>query len=301
MSGPSFPMPSGYLWQYQVIVWMQEHQAPWVDHVVRVLSWAGTDKAYLLILPVIFWSVHKRFGLRLAFVFLASMYVNGWLKEVLSVVRPSGIPGIRTLAPATGPGYSLPSGHTQGALTFLGALAMALKRARGWAWLAAFVIAFGIGMSRVYGGLHWPIDVVIGLALGALFSTLGWMTARWWTYRNYHYRTRAVLGVGIPLLLLVLERGPTSAQYAAWTLGAAIGVLLEERYIACNLEPQWWRRLCTAVIGMAGLIALQWVIQWPVHTVWWIVLRGILVGAWCTLGAPYVFVQSGLYRRVAQD
>lgn len=297
MSGPNFPMPAGYVWQYHLIVWMQGYQAAWVNHAVHVFAWYGMEGAYLLALPIVFWSIHRRFGMRLGFVFLASMYANHWLKAVFAVVRPSGVPGIRTMAQASGPGYSLPSGHTQGALTFFGTLTMTLRRARGWAWLGALVLASAIGVSRIYAGLHWPVDVLLGLALGAVFSTLGWLLGKWWTYRNYAYSVRWTIGIGIGLLLLLIHRGTMSAQYAAWMIGAGVGILFEERYIGSELLPEWWRRICTAMIGIAGLIALQWVIKWPLAEVWWVIARAILVGVWCTLGAPYVFIQCGLYQR----
>lgn len=297
MTGPDFPMPDGYLWQYHLIIWIQAQATPALDRIAHWLAWLGIEGTYLLVLPILFWSVHRKFAMRVGFILLASMYVNNWLKVVFGVVRPSGIPGIRTLDLATGPGYSLPSAHTQEALTFFGTLAMALRRFRGLAWLGAFVLALIIGASRVYAGLHWPVDVLLGLLLGLLFSVFGWLVGRWWTYRCYPYAVRVGLSIGVTLVLLIVHRGSMSAEYAAWMFGAAAGILLEERYLGVDIAPTWWRRLCAAVIGMAGLIALQWIIPWPGSTALWLIVRGLLVSLWITLGAPYVFAQCGLYRR----
>ncbi|MDQ0190054.1 phosphatase PAP2 family protein [Alicyclobacillus cycloheptanicus] len=300
MSGPDFPMPAGYVWQYKFIVWLQQFETPWLDRVAHWFAWLGIEGTYLLVLPIVFWSIHRKFGMRLGYVLLSSMYVNNWLKVTLSVVRPTGIPGIRSVDVLTGPSYSLPSGHTQEALTFFGALAAALRRGKKWAWLGAFVLALLMGLSRVYEGLHWPTDVLLGLALGTVFSLVGWSVGKWWTYRSYPFSVRATVALVLLVLLLLVHRGPMDAQYAGWMLGGAIGILLEERYVGSDISPAWWRRVCTAVIGMAGLIALQWVIQWPADT-GWLVVRALLVSLWCTLGAPYAFVQCGLYRRVKGD
>lgn len=77
------------------------------------------------------------------------------------------------LAPLTrAHGYSFPSGHA----TVAAALAVVLAwlwycRTRGklWQWvgpLFTFLLAFLIGVSRIYLGAHYPSDVLAGFALG---------------------------------------------------------------------------------------------------------------------------------------
>jgi undecaprenyl-diphosphatase len=67
-------------------------------------------------------------------------------------------------------GYSFPSGHTMSAIGIYGAIAAALialyPRARAPVILAAVVLIAAIGLSRIYLGVHWPSDVVGGLAGG---------------------------------------------------------------------------------------------------------------------------------------
>lgn len=63
---------------------------------------------------------------------------------------------------------SFPSGHTMTAFAVTFAWAACLPRLR-WPLLAA---AFATGLSRVYLGVHYPLDVVYGAALGALTGAL---------------------------------------------------------------------------------------------------------------------------------
>ena len=44
--------------------------------------------------------------------------------------------------------------------------------------LAVF-ITLGVGVSRVYLGVHWPSDVLAGWAVGASWALLFWLIARW--------------------------------------------------------------------------------------------------------------------------
>ena len=71
--------------------------------------------------------------------------------------------------------YSFPSGHALFATCFFGGVAvLASHRARRtWVrvaiWLAAFLAVALIGISRIYLGVHYPSDVLGGLAAGTVW------------------------------------------------------------------------------------------------------------------------------------
>jgi membrane-associated phospholipid phosphatase len=69
-------------------------------------------------------------------------------------------------------GYSMPSGHA--ATAFAGAVALAYLWRRGAAWF--FLLAAAIAFSRVYVGVHYPGDVLVGAALGSVVG-LAWVAA----------------------------------------------------------------------------------------------------------------------------
>jgi undecaprenyl-diphosphatase len=96
------------------------------------------------------------------------------LKGVFDVERPSSRyaePRPLVHAPLDG---SFPSGHA--ATSFAAATMLTFARPR-WA-PAFFLLALAIGFSRVYVGVHYPLDVVGGAALGILVATaLRWLVA----------------------------------------------------------------------------------------------------------------------------
>ena len=46
--------------------------------------------------------------------------------------------------------------------------AIAARVHRAWLWVIAIVLMLSIGFSRVYLGVHFPIDVMAGWAIGAI-------------------------------------------------------------------------------------------------------------------------------------
>lgn len=93
------------------------------------------------------------------------------LKPIVGRARPQLDPVYEVADPA------FPSGHATWAAVLFATLAILLTRNRGWVpsvwiWAAAVFGAGMVGMSRVYLGVHWPTDVLGGLALGGFWVAL---------------------------------------------------------------------------------------------------------------------------------
>ncbi|RYG36784.1 phosphatase PAP2 family protein [bacterium] len=77
---------------------------------------------------------------------------------------------------------SFPSGHTTTAFAIATMMILLTYKSRRW-WHGplAWIWAIGVGISRVYRGVHWPSDVLTG-ALAGIFSACAlWlvMPSRW--------------------------------------------------------------------------------------------------------------------------
>lgn len=76
---------------------------------------------------------------------------------------------------------SFPSGHAMLStvvwltLALIGASLLERMAVKVWLLVAAAVLIFAIGLSRVYLGVHWPSDVIAGWALGAAWASLCWL------------------------------------------------------------------------------------------------------------------------------
>jgi membrane-associated phospholipid phosphatase len=94
---------------------------------------------------------------------LTSLLVNQGIKRVVRRPRPplAAVPLARRMPmPAT---TSFPSGHAASAGAFATAAAAELTVLR----VPLAVLAAAVGVSRVYVGVHYPVDVLAGAAVGA--------------------------------------------------------------------------------------------------------------------------------------
>src|SRR5687768_4124313 len=107
----------------------------------------------------------------------SSFVVNAVLKRYFGRVRPDleNLQSHRRLRREPG-SLSFPSGHSSSAAAFVTGVAMESPLAGA----ALAPLALGVGYSRVHVGVHYPGDVVAGLAVGGAVAVA---TQHWWRVR----------------------------------------------------------------------------------------------------------------------
>ena len=113
-------------------------------------------------------------GLAALLAFGVASMVTGLIKGAVERERPfQADPGIEALGDPSG--YSFPSAHTSTAFAAAMAVAIVCPRLR---WPALGLAAL-IGLSRMYMGVHYGIDVAAGVALGiGIGAGCGWLVVR---------------------------------------------------------------------------------------------------------------------------
>jgi undecaprenyl-diphosphatase len=130
---------------------------------------AGTKGAVWFALAIgllIGGSAHARSAALLASaaLLLAEGLINWLLKPIIRRDRPYKHPGLaRLLVSAPGP-HSWPSAHAGSSAAAATVLSVAYPL-----WSPVFLlVAFLIAYSRVYVGVHYPLDVLAGIVVGIL-------------------------------------------------------------------------------------------------------------------------------------
>lgn len=72
-------------------------------------------------------------------------------------------------------GYSFPSGHTTGAFAL--ATGLTLQYRHLYIAIPSYLFAVGVGVSRIYAGVHYPSDVLVGALVGTASAFLAhWLS-----------------------------------------------------------------------------------------------------------------------------
>jgi len=144
----------------------QRFRRPWRTFLARTLTTLGDAKSWTaagLALLATRTELGVRLGLRLGAAAALATLASQALKRALTRARPdSAIVGFEALA-RNPDRFSFPSGHTAAAF----AVALAFAGEPHGVGPFALLLGVGIGLSRVYLGAHYPLDVGAGAVLGA--------------------------------------------------------------------------------------------------------------------------------------
>jgi membrane-associated phospholipid phosphatase len=157
------------------IIALQSSVGDWFIVPMRFFSYLGNEEFFLLILPLVYWSVDSVLGLQIAFILVTNNLINFVGKLIFAGPRPYWLNSHVRALWTTETGFGVPSNHAQTAMSMWGMLAVYSKRT--WVWIVSLAVIFLIGFSRMYLGVHFPHDVIIGWLLGALIL---WAFVRFW-------------------------------------------------------------------------------------------------------------------------
>lgn len=296
----------------------------WLRSLMEAVTFLGDEEFYVLVFPLVYWSIHRTIGIHLGLLFLLSASLNAVLKLAWRTPRPSFLdPSVELRAEST---FGLPSGHAQNAVAVWGLLAAWVRRR--WAWVVAIAIIVLLGVSRLQLGAHFPVDTIVGWLVGAVLLSgyLRWRgpVGRWVASRAPRRQLWLAFGASVGLVGLgVLARvaflawelpagwiGVDPAEHpaqlssvvtpAATLFGFCAGLVFLRGRGGFSSGGTLWQRALRYAVGLVGVLALWWGLgelfpggEDPVALVFRF-LRYAVVGMWVGGVAPIVFVRLGL-------
>ena len=174
---------SGATMKFDLVVRGRVHESasPAMTAIARLLATLGSPVVLPLFFTIAVVAFHRlhwdREAIMLAAVMAVAIACDLGFKRLIHCARPKAFYG--TLPSS----YSFPSGHALYSLSFYGVLAVVLAAhappgaARVGIWGAAALLVLGIGLCRVYLGVHYPSDVIAGYL--AAISVMSAMLAFW--------------------------------------------------------------------------------------------------------------------------
>lgn len=173
----------GFGWDRSLLLFFHDNASPALDDAMLVVTRLGGWIAVPIItvggMLVLLWRGRRGDALFLGLSVGGAMLINVILKQIFERARPALWASI---APESS--FSFPSGHAMASMSLAAALVIIVWPTR-WRWPAlalAVLYVAGVGVSRVYLGVHYPSDILAGWC-GAIAWVVGLHLIR---------RTRAV-------------------------------------------------------------------------------------------------------------
>lgn len=254
----------------------------WLKWPMLAITAIGYEQFFIMLLPAIYWCIDQAVGLRMGMVLLLGTDINTFFKFLFHNPRPFWISD-KVIAYSHESSFGLPSGHAQIAASVWGWLAVEVKKR--WFTISAIVLILLIGISRLYLGVHFLSDVLLGWLLGGLlvlvYAGLSKPVGNWLAKQSVGMKLLWVVVSTLLLLVPVLlasrasvtwvmlpdwaaragEVDPFGLEGALTTAGTWFGMLAgyviqtaSKGHFLANKGG--WRRIVRFVVGLVGVLAL---------------------------------------------
>lgn len=256
----------------EFLYWLEGIRIPVLNELMLFITQFGDESAFLIIALVMFWCVDKRRGYYLLTVGFVGTIINQFMKLWFRVPRPWFLDenfSIFEQAKEGAGGYSFPSGHTQSSVGTFGSIAYSTKNKI--LQIACIILAIIVPFSRMYLGVHTPLDVLtaaaIAVALIILLRPL--VIGHDGKYIPYLLAVMTVLAVGY-LLFVELYPFPddinlsnlASGKENAYTLlGAVLGMIVvyavDTKWLNFRTNGVWWTQILKVAGGLVLVLAVR--------------------------------------------
>lgn len=256
------------------LYFLEDIRNPVFDWFFATITHLGEETFFLLIAIVFFWCVNKREGYYILITGLIGTVVNQMAKLIFRIPRPWVLDkdfNIIESAREEATGYSFPSGHTQNVAGTYGAIA-AYKPKKWKTALCVTIIAL-VAFSRMYLGVHTPLDVIVSLLVGLALVLL--LRPLFATEESFK-RSMPWIVVGSVILSLcflgyvLAISGDTTLdphnyhsglKNACTLLGCTAGLvvvhIIDSKFINFDTKGNWYSQIIKLVLGLVGVLAIK--------------------------------------------
>ena len=255
-------------------------RTPVLDGFMSVVTYLGSEILFMALAVLVFWCVSKKQGYYLFAVGLAGVVINQFLKLWVRIPRPWVLDpnfSIVESARAGATGYSFPSGHTQNIVGTLGVIAVSNRQK--WVRVLCIVFVLLVPFSRMYLGVHTPLDVGVSFGVALLLIALFYPTFK--NDGTFAKRMPLILalrvGMAVAYTLFVLsysfpadvdEANLQNGIHNAFTmtgamLGLVVSYIFDRKVLNFKTKAPFVGQALKLVLGLGLVVALRAVLKAP--------------------------------------
>lgn len=259
---------------------LENIRTPFLDKLMALVTNLGGETVFIAAAIIVFWCISKKCGYYMMTVGFAGTIINQFLKLWFRIPRPWVKDPNFTIvesARAEATGYSFPSGHTQNAFATLGAPARYTKSTVLRIVLVLLIVL--TAFSRMYVGVHTPLDVGVSLGIGLVL-----MFVLYPFFRDMDEKPKSIYILFAVFIVLAgafvtfvelyhfpadLDTGnyASGLKNAYMILFCAIGLLLvfhlDRKYINFPNEAVWWAQIIKVVVGLGVTVGIKAALKAP--------------------------------------
>ena len=262
------------------LYWLEKIRIPGLNEFMLMITQLGEETAFLVTALVLFWCVNKYFGYYILSVGFIGTLVNQFMKLWFRIPRPWVLDENFTIleqAREAASGYSFPSGHTQNAVGTFGGIACAVKVK--WVRIVAIAIAVLVPFSRMYIGVHTPLDVLVAAGMAIILLVVLKPIILGNTKSNMPVLLTVMSLLGIAYMCFIEfhtfpadidAHNLASGSKNAYTLiGALVGLLVvyivDEKWLHFSTEAVWWVQIIKVALGLGLVLAVKSGLKVPLN------------------------------------
>ena len=256
------------------LYFLESIRNPFFDFIFSTITHIGEETVFLALAIFFFWCVGKREGYYILTVGLVGTVINQMLKLIFAIPRPwVKDPSFTVVDGAVeeATGYSFPSGHTQNVTGTFGSIGRYSKRAPVRILTVSVILL--VAFSRMYLGVHTPLDVGVSLVIGAALTFLLYPVFK--SEERFEKFMPMVIGISVIITAVFMLYFPlfsASADHdainlasgmknaytlAGCTVGLAIGYFVDSTFIKFDTGAAWYAQLIKLVLGLGGVLLIK--------------------------------------------